>query len=148
MLLFFCGVEHHFHKRFPTAASAQHIHTQRPDSVGIMLGVATAYADDGIGIFLAASADYCPIFLIGHCGDGTGVDNVAIAFLIKSCDFVAFCHKKLFHCLGFVLVCLASKGIKSKLHLLFPPISKADLCKYHPKSELKTSLASAIILRQ
>ena len=84
-----------------------------------MLGVAAADTDDGIGMTFAAPADHRPVFLIRHGGDGTGIDDVAVARSFPGAYFVAHFGQNTLHCLGFVLIDLASKGVKSKLHSEF-----------------------------
>ena len=110
------GSEHILDKFLPLAAAAQNIHTQFPDGFGGMLGIAAADADDGLGMLPAAPPDHGPVLLVRHGGDGAGVDDIAVARLVKMTDFMAHFRQNMLHGLGFVLICLAAKGIKCQFH--------------------------------
>jgi hypothetical protein len=81
-----------------------------------MLAVAAADTDDGIGIGLAAAANDGTVFLIRHGSDGTGINDIGIAAFVKMADFMPHLGQKPLHGLCFVLICLASKGIKGESH--------------------------------
>ena len=81
-----------------------------------VLCVAAAHGDHRIGMFPAATADQVAVFLVRHGGDGAGVDNIPIAGRFKSGNGMPPGNEKLLHCLGFVLVHLATKGVKSECH--------------------------------
>ena len=83
------GGHHHVHKVLPLAGTAHHIHAQSLYSSAVVLAVAAADTDDRIGVVPAAAADDCPVFLVCHGGDGAGVDDIAVAGLVKVADFVA-----------------------------------------------------------
>ena len=73
-------------------------------------------------MFSAASANNGAVFSVCYRGDGAGVDNVAVAGILKSTYAVPLADEKLLHGLGFVLIYLASKGIKAEFHCYFHQI--------------------------
>ena len=133
----FHGGEHQLHKFPPAAASADDIHPKSTHRLRGVLGVATAHADDGVGIFPAAPADDRPVFLVRHGGDGAGVDDIAVAGSVKLPDLMPKLGQQLLHSLGLVLICLAAKGIKRKLHMSIPPIKMLIICINRPNRQLK-----------
>ena len=104
------------HKFLPVAAAAQHIRTQLPDSFCCVLGIAAADRNDRVGIVTAAPPDHRPVLLVRHRGNRAGIDHIAVANFVKMSDFVAHIRQKTLHGLGFVLICLAAEGIKTKFH--------------------------------
>ena len=122
------GREHILHKFLPLTAAAQHICSQRAHRLGIMLGIAAADTDDGLRMLPPAAADHRPVFLIRHRGDGAGIDDIPVALLLKAAHRMSHLRKKLLHCLGLILVCLAAEGIKSKFHVIFTKIFMCFLC--------------------
>ena len=112
------GVEQKLQKRLPSAAAGQNVRPQRTGRRGIHLAVAAADADHRIGIPPPAAADDGAVLPVSLAGDGTGIDDVAVAGLVKGPDFHAHLLQNLLHCLGFILIDLASQGIKGNLHVI------------------------------
>ena len=131
------GRQHQLHKFPPPAAAADDVHSQRTHRLRGVLGVAAAYADDGVGIIPAAPADDRPVFLVCHGGDGAGVDNIAVAGLVKLPDLVPKLRQQLLHGLRLVLIRLAAKGIECKSHMSNPPIKMSRICINRPNRQLK-----------
>ena len=52
----------------------------------------------------------------GDGGDGAGVDDIAVARLVEFTERMTMGQQHLLHCLRFVLVDLAPKGIKREFH--------------------------------
>jgi hypothetical protein len=82
-----------------------------------VLGVAAANANDSLRVIPTTAANDRPVFLVGHSGNGAGVDNIAVTWLVKAANGVTQSGKKLLHSLGFILICFAPKGVKTKLHV-------------------------------
>ena len=80
-----------------------------------------------LGMRPAAAADDSTVFLVGDGGDGAGIDDIAVTDFIKMTDFMATVAQNLLHCLGFVLIDLASKGIKGKFHVISTKIKRVKL---------------------
>jgi hypothetical protein len=81
-----------------------------------VLAVTAADADDRFWMLPADPADHGAVFPIRYGGDGAGVDDIAVTGVLKMADFMAPVPQKLFHGLGFILVYLATKGVKCKYH--------------------------------
>ena len=97
----------HFHELSAVSAAAQHIHPQLFYILSGMLAVTAAYADDRIGTQLPEPADHRPVLFVCHGGDGAGVDDIAVAGLIKAAQGMPLGHKQLLHGLGLILICFA-----------------------------------------
>ena len=80
------------------------------------LRIAAADADGSVRIELLRAADGVAGFLVGDGGDGAGVDNIAVARLVEFTERMTMGQQHLLHCLRFVLVDLAPKGIKREFH--------------------------------
>ena len=117
----------------PSAGAGDDVHLQFFHIAGGVLAVAAADADEGIGVELPAAADHGTVLLVRHGGDGAGVDDVAVADLVKAADLVALREQELLHGLGLVLVHLAAKGVKGKFH------------KYHQRGRLRHNILIIII---
>ena len=82
----------------------------------MMLGIAAADRHNGLGMVPAAPADDGPVLLIRHGGDGTGVDDIAVAGFLKLTDAVAHIQQQSLHGLCLILICLTAEGIEGKFH--------------------------------
>ena len=105
-------------KFLPTAGAAQHVHPQTLYRLRVMLGIAAAHTNDGLGILPAAAADDGPVLFVRNGGDGAGIDDVGIVLFFKGADFVTAALQQLLHSLGFVLIGLAAQGIKRNSHIV------------------------------
>ena len=100
----------------PPVTAAHNIHTQTFQSLCRMLRIAAAYTDDCSRIFPATPTDHRPVFLICHRRYRAGVDNISVAAGYKSENLVSLGLQQLFHGLGFILIDLATQGVKTKFH--------------------------------
>ena len=116
--------QQHFHKFLPVGAAADDIHTKGADSLGVVLAVTAADGDDRFRMGFPATADDGTVLLVRHGGDGASVDDVTVAIVLKMADPMALFRQKPLHRLRFVLICFASKGIKSKVHCQFHQIRR------------------------
>ena len=87
--------------------------------LGGMLAVTAADTDEGLRMELPAAADDGTVLLVGHGGDGAGVDDVGVALFVEGTDLMAPLVEQLLHGLGLILVGFATKGVKSKFHCEF-----------------------------
>ena len=130
------GIQEHLHKFLTVSAAADDIDAQRPNGLRVVLGIAAAHRDHRIRVVPPAPADYRPVLLVRHGGDGAGVDHIAIARILKGADFVALFQQQALHGLGLILICLAAQCVKSKLHLSKPPIIFLSCCINRPNRQL------------
>ena len=111
------GGEHILQKLLPAAASAHHVRPQLLYGLGGVLAVTAAHADDRLRVFPAAAAEHGPVFLVRHGGDGAGIDDIAVAGVLKGGDVVPLLGQQALHGLSLILVGFAAQGIKSKFHM-------------------------------
>ena len=109
--------EHHVQKCLTPGTAGDDVYVQLPHCLGLYLGVAAAYAHNGLGVLPTAAADDAPVFLICNGGDGAGINNVAVTGLIKGAQAMAQGQELLFHGLGFVLVHFAAQCVKCEFHV-------------------------------
>ena len=103
-------------ERVPVSGATDHIHLQLFHVLGVHLGIAAAYTDHRLGVQLSGPAQGVSGLFITDRRDGTGIDNVKIAGLIKPARLIAPGDKVLLQRLGFILVYLAAQGVDGKLH--------------------------------
>ena len=63
------------------------------DGLGVVLRKASNDRHDGLGILRYRLADGCAAFLFGYGGDGAGVDDVDVCFLVEINYTVASLNK-------------------------------------------------------
>ena len=114
----FQGIQHLLDEGPPSAAAADDVYAQFPNRLRGVLGIAAADPDHRLGILPAAPADHRPVFLVRYGGHRAGVDDVGVAGFVEPAQGVAQLRDKVLHGLGFILVRLASEGIKSKFHIV------------------------------
>ena len=92
-----------------------------------MLDIAAAHGDHRRRMLPAATANHRPVLFVCHRRDGAGVDDIAVTGLIEAADLMTLVPEQLLHGLGLILVGLAAKGIKCKLHVKSTKNSKYTL---------------------
>ena len=92
------------------------IDVQLADLVRVCLCVAAADADDGIRIQAADTADRVARFLVGDRRHRAGIDDIAVAELVKFAERMPVCKQHLLHRLRLILVDLAAKRVECEFH--------------------------------
>ena len=110
------GINHMPDESLPSICADQHIHVKLSDLVRAALRIAAAHTDHGLRVQLAHAPDGVAGFFIGHGRDGAGVDDVAVADLVKAAERMAALHEQLLHGLRFVLIDLTAERIACKFH--------------------------------
>jgi hypothetical protein len=80
------------------------------------LGIAAAHRHHGSGAGLLDPVDDLARLLVGHSGDGAGVDDIRIRLLLKIHHLVAPLTEHGFHGLGLILIHFTAKGINGNFH--------------------------------
>ena len=101
---------------FAVGGADHDVDAEGADLVRRGLRIAAADADGSVRIELLRAADGVAGFLVGDGGDGAGVDDIAVARLVEFTERMTMGQQHLLHCLRFVLVDLAPKGIKREFH--------------------------------
>ena len=110
------GLLHLQNEGFAVGRSDHHVDTEGADLLRSGLRVAAADTDGCIGIQLLRAADSIACFFVRDSSDSAGIDDVAVAGLVEFAKRMAMGQQHLLHCLRFVLIDLASKGVKGKFH--------------------------------
>jgi hypothetical protein len=92
-----------------------------------MLDIAAAHTDHSLRMGPAASTDHRPVFLIRNRSNGAGIDDISVTGFFKGANVMAQLPEQLLHGLCFILIGLATQGIKSELHVNSTKIKKIKL---------------------